>query len=282
MARGVPMDLECPWGACASGTPLPADHGMPVGYRCPRGAAGCRGVGVSPNRCTHRQRPALGECLARLAAAMPVAFLEPQLNEFNPCSVYSTKSPRERASEWGRVPLCLPPTPVCPRVPGAVPSHPSRMSPGCPPSPLWGMPSAPHNCSSFRVPHGPSYLHLWGTLMPPPMAPALGHPHISKVPLVPTLESPPHLCCPSHLSLPAPRPPDTPKSPQLWGTLMHPNTSILPLVPKSPHSPPSLGQCCIPTAPPKFSLLWGSPSPSPWGPCPPLLPSPCSRSPGAS
>lgn len=45
-------------------------------------------------------RPALGECLARLAAAMPVAFLEPQLNEYNACSVYTTKSPRERASKW--------------------------------------------------------------------------------------------------------------------------------------------------------------------------------------
>ncbi|XP_050190762.1 ryanodine receptor 1-like, partial [Myiozetetes cayanensis] len=44
-----------------------------------------------------RQRPALGECLARLAAAMPVAFLEPRLNHLNPCSVYSTKSARERA-----------------------------------------------------------------------------------------------------------------------------------------------------------------------------------------
>ncbi|XP_030921723.1 ryanodine receptor 1-like, partial [Geospiza fortis] len=43
------------------------------------------------------QRPALGECLARLAAAMPVAFLEPQLNHLNPSSVYSTKSARERA-----------------------------------------------------------------------------------------------------------------------------------------------------------------------------------------
>ncbi|CAG5986514.1 unnamed protein product, partial [Menidia menidia] len=30
-----------------------------------------------------KQRPALGECLAHLAAAMPVAFLEPVLNEYN-------------------------------------------------------------------------------------------------------------------------------------------------------------------------------------------------------
>ncbi|PWA22349.1 hypothetical protein CCH79_00018225 [Gambusia affinis] len=42
------------------------------------------------------QRPALGECLAHLAAAMPVAFLEPALNEFNSFSVYTTKTPRER------------------------------------------------------------------------------------------------------------------------------------------------------------------------------------------
>ncbi|TMS07041.1 Ryanodine receptor 1 [Larimichthys crocea] len=46
-------------------------------------------------RC-HEQRPALGECLAHLAAAMPVAFLEPVLNEFNSFSVYTTKTPRER------------------------------------------------------------------------------------------------------------------------------------------------------------------------------------------
>ncbi|XP_076875611.1 ryanodine receptor 1 isoform X2 [Brachyhypopomus gauderio] len=44
-----------------------------------------------------RHRPALGECLAHLAAAMPVAYLEPHLNEFNAFSVYTTKTPRERA-----------------------------------------------------------------------------------------------------------------------------------------------------------------------------------------
>ncbi|XP_010766668.1 ryanodine receptor 3-like [Notothenia coriiceps] len=43
-----------------------------------------------------KQRPALGECLAHLAAAMPVAFLEPSLNEYNMFSVYTTKTPRER------------------------------------------------------------------------------------------------------------------------------------------------------------------------------------------
>uniref|UniRef100_A0A8C1G5K8 Ryanodine receptor 1a (skeletal) n=1 Tax=Cyprinus carpio TaxID=7962 RepID=A0A8C1G5K8_CYPCA len=44
-----------------------------------------------------RHRPALGECLAHLAAAMPVAYLEPHLNEYNAFSVYTTKTPRERA-----------------------------------------------------------------------------------------------------------------------------------------------------------------------------------------
>uniref|UniRef100_A0A3B3DVI6 Ryanodine receptor 1a (skeletal) n=1 Tax=Oryzias melastigma TaxID=30732 RepID=A0A3B3DVI6_ORYME len=43
------------------------------------------------------QRPALGECLAHLAAAMPVAYLEPHLNKYNAFSVYTTKTPRERA-----------------------------------------------------------------------------------------------------------------------------------------------------------------------------------------
>ncbi|XP_053908876.1 ryanodine receptor 1 isoform X1 [Cuculus canorus] len=54
-------------------------------------------LGTTRNAYVERQRPALGECLARLAAAMPVAFLEPQLDGCNPCSVYSTKSARERA-----------------------------------------------------------------------------------------------------------------------------------------------------------------------------------------
>ncbi|XP_050977785.1 ryanodine receptor 1 isoform X2 [Labeo rohita] len=44
-----------------------------------------------------KHRPALGECLAHLAAAMPVAYLEPHLNEYNAFSVYTTKTPRERA-----------------------------------------------------------------------------------------------------------------------------------------------------------------------------------------
>lgn len=46
-----------------------------------------------------RHLPALGESLATLVGAMPVAFLEPHLNGHNPLSVFNTKTPRERASE---------------------------------------------------------------------------------------------------------------------------------------------------------------------------------------
>lgn len=46
-----------------------------------------------------RHLPALGESLATLVGAMPVAFLEPDLNAHNPLSVFNTKTPRERASE---------------------------------------------------------------------------------------------------------------------------------------------------------------------------------------
>uniref|UniRef100_A0A674DXB3 Ryanodine receptor 1 n=1 Tax=Salmo trutta TaxID=8032 RepID=A0A674DXB3_SALTR len=54
-------------------------------------------LGSVKNPHVERQRPALGECLAHLAAAMPVAYLEPHLNEYNAFSVYTTKTPRERA-----------------------------------------------------------------------------------------------------------------------------------------------------------------------------------------
>ncbi|KAL4647687.1 ryanodine receptor 1-like isoform X1 [Arapaima gigas] len=54
-------------------------------------------VGTIKTPHVEKHRPALGECLAHLAAAMPVAFLEPHLNEFNVYSVYTTKTPRERA-----------------------------------------------------------------------------------------------------------------------------------------------------------------------------------------
>ncbi|XP_059908188.1 ryanodine receptor 3-like isoform X1 [Gadus macrocephalus] len=55
-------------------------------------------LGTGKNIYVERQLPALGECLATLAGALPVAFLEPQLNAYNPCSVFNTKSVRERAN----------------------------------------------------------------------------------------------------------------------------------------------------------------------------------------
>ncbi|MGH0140034.1 UNVERIFIED_CONTAM: hypothetical protein FKN15_010015 [Acipenser sinensis] len=64
------------------------------------GSETCNGIyslGTTKNPYVERQRPALGECLARLAAAFPVAYLEPHLNEYNMFSVYNTKTPRERA-----------------------------------------------------------------------------------------------------------------------------------------------------------------------------------------
>ncbi|MBN3304979.1 RYR3 protein, partial [Amia calva] len=54
-------------------------------------------LGTGKNIYVERQRPALGECLATLAGAMPVAFLEPHLNMHNVRSVFNTKTPRERA-----------------------------------------------------------------------------------------------------------------------------------------------------------------------------------------
>ncbi|XP_057252505.1 ryanodine receptor 1-like, partial [Pezoporus wallicus] len=68
-----------------------------VQVSCYRILSSIYSLGTTKNPYMERQRPALGECLARLAAAMPVAFLEPHLNHLNPCSVYSTKSARERA-----------------------------------------------------------------------------------------------------------------------------------------------------------------------------------------
>lgn len=50
-----------------------------------------------------RHLPALGESLSTLVGAMPVAFLEPDLNAYNPLSVFNTKTPRERASMWQRL-----------------------------------------------------------------------------------------------------------------------------------------------------------------------------------
>ncbi|XP_037096863.1 ryanodine receptor 3-like isoform X3 [Syngnathus acus] len=54
-------------------------------------------LGTGKNIYVERQLPALGHCLATLAGAMPVAFLEPMLNIYNPFSVFATKSGRERA-----------------------------------------------------------------------------------------------------------------------------------------------------------------------------------------
>ncbi|XP_053461557.1 ryanodine receptor 1 isoform X2 [Nycticebus coucang] len=68
-----------------------------VQVSCYRTLCSIYSLGTTKNAYVEKLRPALGECLARLAAAMPVAFLEPQLNEYNACSVYTTKSPRERA-----------------------------------------------------------------------------------------------------------------------------------------------------------------------------------------
>ncbi|XP_054825893.1 ryanodine receptor 3 [Eublepharis macularius] len=70
-------------------------------------------LGTGKNIYVERQRPALGECLASLAAAIPVAFLEPSLNLFNPLSVFNTKSSRERAL------LGMPETveEMCPEIP---------------------------------------------------------------------------------------------------------------------------------------------------------------------
>ncbi|XP_021239732.1 ryanodine receptor 1-like, partial [Numida meleagris] len=91
------------WGgeSCGNALGTPWDLSPPavddVQVSCYRILCSIYSLGTTRNPYVERQRPALGECLARLAAAMPVAFLEPRLNEFNPCSVYSTKSPRERA-----------------------------------------------------------------------------------------------------------------------------------------------------------------------------------------
>ncbi|KAM4640861.1 ryanodine receptor 1 [Discoglossus pictus] len=68
-----------------------------VQVSCYRTLCSIYSLGTTKNPYVEKQRPALGECLARLAAAMPVAFLEPALNEYNIYSVYTTKTPRERA-----------------------------------------------------------------------------------------------------------------------------------------------------------------------------------------
>uniref|UniRef100_A0AAR2LK81 Ryanodine receptor 3 n=1 Tax=Pygocentrus nattereri TaxID=42514 RepID=A0AAR2LK81_PYGNA len=70
-------------------------------------------LGTGKNIYVEKQLPALGECLATLVGAIPVAFLEPHLNMHNPCSVFNTKTPRERAI------LSMPDTveEMCPEMP---------------------------------------------------------------------------------------------------------------------------------------------------------------------
>ncbi|XP_028858049.1 ryanodine receptor 3 isoform X2 [Denticeps clupeoides] len=54
-------------------------------------------LGTCKNTYVERLLPVLGECLSTVVGAMPVAFLEPNLNMHNPRSVFNTKTPRERA-----------------------------------------------------------------------------------------------------------------------------------------------------------------------------------------
>uniref|UniRef100_A0A8C3HTL4 Ryanodine receptor 1 n=1 Tax=Chrysemys picta bellii TaxID=8478 RepID=A0A8C3HTL4_CHRPI len=98
--------------------PLPPVDDVQVS--CYRTLCSIYSLGTTRNPYVERQRPALGECLARLAAAMPVAFLEPHLNMHNPFSVYTTKSPRERASESPPAPSTPPPAPVVLGLPSCV------------------------------------------------------------------------------------------------------------------------------------------------------------------
>ncbi|XP_056620483.1 ryanodine receptor 3 [Triplophysa dalaica] len=70
-------------------------------------------LGTGKNIYVEKQLPVLGECLSTLVGAMPVAFLEPQLNMHNPQSVFNSKTPRERAI------LSMPDTveEMCPEMP---------------------------------------------------------------------------------------------------------------------------------------------------------------------
>uniref|UniRef100_A0A8D2L723 Ryanodine receptor 3 n=1 Tax=Varanus komodoensis TaxID=61221 RepID=A0A8D2L723_VARKO len=84
-----------------------------VQVSCYRILSSLYSLGTGKNIYVERQRPALGECLASLAAAIPVAFLEPSLNLYNPLSVFNTKTARERAI------LGMPETveEMCPEIP---------------------------------------------------------------------------------------------------------------------------------------------------------------------
>ncbi|KAJ3606334.1 hypothetical protein NHX12_025855, partial [Muraenolepis orangiensis] len=79
-------------------------------------------LGTGKNIYVEKHLPALGECLAILVAAMPVAFLEPQLNAYNPLSVFNTKTPRERASKLLLLLFTSSPTPARPPL-ARVPQH---------------------------------------------------------------------------------------------------------------------------------------------------------------
>ncbi|CAG03530.1 unnamed protein product [Tetraodon nigroviridis] len=70
-------------------------------------------LGTGKNIFVERHLPALGESLATLVGAIPVAFLEPDLNAYNSLSVFNTKTPRERAI------LSMPDTveEMCPEIP---------------------------------------------------------------------------------------------------------------------------------------------------------------------
>ncbi|XP_029456052.1 LOW QUALITY PROTEIN: ryanodine receptor 3 [Rhinatrema bivittatum] len=68
-----------------------------VQVSCYRILSSLYSLGTGKNIYVERQRPALGECLAALAGAIPVAFLEPSLNFNNSVSVFNTKTLRERA-----------------------------------------------------------------------------------------------------------------------------------------------------------------------------------------
>uniref|UniRef100_A0A8C3B4F7 Ryanodine receptor 3 n=1 Tax=Cyclopterus lumpus TaxID=8103 RepID=A0A8C3B4F7_CYCLU len=70
-------------------------------------------LGIGKNVFMEKHLPPLGESLATLVGAMPVAFLEPLLNAHNPLSVFNTKTPRERAI------LSMPDTveEICPEMP---------------------------------------------------------------------------------------------------------------------------------------------------------------------
>ncbi|XP_009293048.2 ryanodine receptor 3 isoform X1 [Danio rerio] len=70
-------------------------------------------LGTGKNIYVEKQLPVLGECLSSLVGAMPVAFLEANLNMHNPQSVFNTKTPRERAI------LSMPDTvdEMCPEMP---------------------------------------------------------------------------------------------------------------------------------------------------------------------